>query len=446
MYDAIAWSYNLLTPTQQGWLRALSIFMGGSTLEAAQSICSKNEPISNHEGLSIIAALVDASLVQMETTENGLPRYSMLEVICEYTGEQLRKAGEEDDYQRCHSEYYATMAEDAERKGSGQGTREAHLELESANGRAALNWAYERGEVTLGLRLATWFGYFWITRGQMSEANLWLTRMLALDESVGAPTFPAHTAIRTKALYYASRLNMHLGNRDRAFALAEEALVLAERAANHSDISYVLALLGSMALASEKEDQAEAYLTKSYTAAKLAKDAGDISQLSYTLLNLGELARKRGDLGQASEFLEEALSYVRSINMTWGIANILTMLGHLARQRHDYERAKVRYRESLALYHRLGNATYTAWCLEGIAAVACAEGSYQQAARLCAVAAVLRVGAQTPLPPAEQDDFDKVVMTTRAELDEQAFTEEWRMGLTMTKNDAISYTLLEPLA
>jgi hypothetical protein len=158
------------------------------------------------------------------------------------------------------------------------------------------------------------------------------------------------------------------------------------------------------------------------------------------------LARKRGDLARAGEFLDEALASVRAVDMTWGIANILTLLGHLARQQQDYGRAKVRYRESLALYHRLGNATYIAWCLEGIAAVACAQGSCQQAIRLCAAAAALRVAAQTPLPPTEQEDFDQVVMTARAELDEQTFSEEWTIGSSMTQDDAISSALLGPLA
>jgi len=440
MHEAIAWSYHLLPPTQQRWFRALSIFMGGYTLAAAESICWGEEPITSDEGLSTIAALIDASLVQVETTGDGLPRYSMLEVIREYAAEQLRAAGEEEDYQRRHAEYYAALAEEAERSGSGQGSRETHLERESANGRAALHWAYERGEMTLGLRLATWFGSFWIRRGQMSEGNLWLERMLALDEALGMQA--ASPAVHSRALYYASRLTMHLGKRDRALALAEEALALAERTGDQSDISNALAMLGSIALASGKEDEAATYFTESYVAAKRAKDAGDTHQISLALLNLGELARKRGDVARATEFLEEALADVRAIDMTWGIANILTLLGHLARQQQDYERAKVRYRESLALYHRLGNATYTAWCLEGIAAVACAEGRYQHATRLCAAAAALRVAAQTPLPPAEQDDFDKVVMTARAELDERIFTEQWRIGSTMTQDDAFSYALI----
>jgi predicted ATPase/DNA-binding XRE family transcriptional regulator len=440
MQEAIAWSYHLLPPTHQRWFRALSVFMGGYQLSAAESICRGEESIASDEGLSTIAALVDASLVQVETTGDGLPRYRLLEVIREYAAEQLRAAGEAEDAKLRHAEYYAALAEEAERMGSGQGSREAHLDRESANGRAALDFAYERGDGTLGLRLAMWFGSFWIRRGQMSEGNLWLERMLALDEACGAQA--ASPAVRSRALYYASSLTMHLGRRDRALAFAEEALALAERTGDQSNISNALSLLGSIALATGAEDEAATYYTESYVAAKRAKDAGDTHQISLALLNLGELARKRGDVARATECLEEALADVRAIDMTWGIANILTLLGHLARQQQDYEHAKVRYRESLALYHRLGNATYIAWCLEGIAAVACAEGSYERATRLCAAAAALRGTAQTPLPPTEQDDFDKVAMTARAGLDELTFTEEWRIGSTLAQDDAIAYALM----
>src|SRR5215470_6089258 len=186
MQEAIAWSYQLLPPTPQRWFRRLSIFMGGCQISAAESICGGDESIAVDEGLLAIAALVDASLVQVETMADGLPRYRLLEVIREYAAEQLRAAGEEEDLKRRHAEYYAALAEEAERMGAGQGSREAHLEREAANGRAALDFAYERGEVTLGLRLATWFGAFWVTRGQMSEANLWLSRMLELDEALAS--------------------------------------------------------------------------------------------------------------------------------------------------------------------------------------------------------------------------------------------------------------------
>jgi predicted ATPase/DNA-binding XRE family transcriptional regulator len=441
MREAIAWSYDLLPAREQRWFRALGIFSGGCTLSAGEAVClgeEPTEPSASDEGLSAIAALVDASLVQMETTgEERMPRYRMLEVIREYALEQLRVMGEEDLYRRRHAEYYAELAEEAERTRPGQGSREAHLVQETANGRAALDFAYERGEVTLGLRLATWFGLFWMKRGQMSEGNMWLERMLALDEAAGAQAAPP--PVRGRALYYASRLALHLGRRDRALTLAQEALALVKGTGDQADISNVLAMLGAIALATGSQEEAATYFTQSYTAAKHAGEAG---AMGLALLNLGEIARKRGEVTRATEFLEEALALVRANEMTWGIANILTLLGHLARQEQDYERAKRRYRESLTLYQRLGNATYTAWCLEGIAAVACAEGRYQHATRLCAAAAVLRVAAQTPLPPTEQEDFDKVVMTARAELDERTFTEEWRIGSTLAQDDAVSYALM----
>ncbi len=440
MREAIGWSYNLLTATQQRWFRALAVFMGGCQLAAAEAVCQGEEPIALDAGLSTIAALVDASLVQVEIMRDGLPRYRMLEVIREYVLEQLRAAGEEDLYQRRHAEYYAELAEESERVGPSQGSREVHLDQESANGRAALHWSYERGEVALGLRLAAWFGLFWLKRGQMREGSMWLERMLALDKATGAQAAPL--AVRSRAFYNAARLAMHLGSNERAEALARESLALAKQTGDQFEITHVLATLGSIALASGKEEEASAYFTESYEASKRANDAGDARPIGLALLNLGELARKRGEFAYATALLEEALARTRALDMTWGIANILTLLGHLARQEQDYERAKRCYRESLTIYQQLGNATYTAWCLEGIAAVACAQGNYERATRLAAAAAVLRRAAHTPLPSPEQEDFDRVVMTARAELDESVFTEQWNIGSTLTQDEAISYALM----
>jgi hypothetical protein len=42
MEEAIAWSYDLLTETQQQCFRALGIFVRVWTLEAAEAVCSGN--------------------------------------------------------------------------------------------------------------------------------------------------------------------------------------------------------------------------------------------------------------------------------------------------------------------------------------------------------------------------------------------------------------------
>lgn len=438
MREAIAWSYDLLSLAERHWFRALGVFIGGCTLSAAEAVCRTEESNASDEGLSIIAALVDANLVQVNTIgEESITRYSMLEVIREYALEQLQVMGEADFHQGRHAEYYADLVEEAERIGPDQKTREALLNQESANGRAALHWTYEHDKMMLGLRLATWFGFFWMKRGQMSEGNVWLERMLARDEVMVERAAPL--AIRGKALYFASNLSMQLGRAERARALALNALTLAEQAGEQSDIGNALAMLGAIALATGSGDEAAIFFTKSYAAAKRAED---VAPMGRALINLAELARKRGEFARATELLEEALAVVRSIDMPWGIANILTLMGHLARQQQDYERAKRCYREGLLLYQQLDNKTYTAWCLEGIAALALAEESYERTGKLCAVAAALRVAAGTPLPPIEQEDVNKVVSIAREQLDEKTFIAQWEAGLVMTQDEAVSYALI----
>ena len=62
--------------------------------------------------------------------------------------------------------------------GAEQGARESHfaLTLELPNARAALEWAEEKNEAEVGLRLAG-FARLWHVRGQMSEAERWMERI-----------------------------------------------------------------------------------------------------------------------------------------------------------------------------------------------------------------------------------------------------------------------------
>ena len=444
MEDAIAWSYELLTEQQQRCFRALGVFVGGWTLEAAEAVGFAEGEVAAEKTILTLAALVDSSLVQAEISTGEAVRFGMLELIRDYALQRLHAAGEDEQCRRRHATYYARLAETVVAHfGPEPGVRAAHFALalaqELPNARAALQWAEERQEAELGLRL-TGFTRLWHVRGQMSEAVRWMERMLALDlqaREQGERTAPL--TLRIERLQGPGRTLVRYGKVERgAEAFAQEALQLAQSIGDQNGISNAFFTLGMIAQASGKLDEAETAFTESYAHARLREHRG---LLSRALFNLGDLARMRGDVARATALLEEALANAQAIGLTWDIPIAMTLLGHLASQQQNYALAKARYREALVLYRAFSSPTYIASCLGGFAAAVCAEGHYAQATRLCAAASALREQTQTLLLPAEREAFEQVVATARAALDEPAFVREWNTGTLLTQDEAIEAAL-----
>jgi predicted ATPase len=444
MEDAIAWSYELLTEHQQRCFRALGVFVGGWTLQAAEAVCLTEDEGAVEETILTLAALVDASLIQAEMLAHGATRFTILELLRDYALQRLHAAGEEEQCRRRHAAYYAHLAETVMAHfGPEQGERDTHfvfvLAQELPNARAALHWAEERHEAELGLRL-TGFARLWHVRGQMSESERWHERMLALD--LRAREQGEHAApltLRIEKLYGLGRTLVRHGKVEHgAEAAVSEALQLAQSIDDQNGMSNAFATLGMIAQASGKLNEAEAAFTESYTHARLIAQSG---LMSRALFGLAEVARMRGDLARATALAEEALAYAHAIGITWDIPTILTLLGHLACQQQNYAVAIARYQEALALYRTFSSPLYTAGCLEGLAAARCAEGHHAQATRLCAAAATLREQTQTFLPPADREAFEQIVAGARTALDEPAFAREWNTGTTFTQSEAIDDAL-----
>ena len=83
---AIAWSYDLLAPEEQALFRRLAVFVGGCTVEAVAGVCGPDGELAVLAGLT---SLVDQSLLQVEESANGEPRFRMLETVREFALEQL---------------------------------------------------------------------------------------------------------------------------------------------------------------------------------------------------------------------------------------------------------------------------------------------------------------------------------------------------------------------
>ena len=176
----IDWSYNLLSDEECTVLRRLSVFMGGWTLEAAESVCD------NPNMLDLLTHLVDKSLVAVDLEHGDKSRYYLLETIRQYVREKLNESGEGNSTRDRHLNYFLAFAVHAEPEV--QGVEQLkwfdRLELELDNFRAALEWSLEseKRNAELGLQLASSLWWFWFQR-HFYDKGQWLGIMLKENQN-----------------------------------------------------------------------------------------------------------------------------------------------------------------------------------------------------------------------------------------------------------------------
>jgi predicted ATPase/transcriptional regulator with XRE-family HTH domain len=441
MRDAIAWSYELLEASDRQVFRRLAVFVDGCPLEAAEAVCGDVCARTDRSVLDGLTALVEHSLLRVETTSEGTARFTMLETIREFALHALEASGQAEAMHRRHAEYLIRWAEPTARIGPGLGAREDLLGRELANARAALSWARGRGDAALGLRLAAAFGRIWFVRGLTVEGRAWLEDMLARTVGVGEPAVPM--SVRLVALFGASQFALTQGDHTQAQVWAHECLALAQRSGDLSMAGTALTLLAGTAQA--QGDLVGATVLYEESLVRYREGGVDVG-VGRVLINLGNLWVMRGDYARALPLLEQSLVDGRASGSSWAIANGLNSLAHLAWAQGDFRRAVALHRESLPLYREIGNKGYLALCLEGLAAAHLGEGHYEKSAWLCAAAATLRVQAHAPLPKPEQEAYDRTVAAARATLGNATFAEAWARGQALSMDEMVARILVDDAA
>ncbi len=97
----------------------------------------------------------------------------------------------------------------------------------------------------------------------------------------------------------------------------------------------------------------------------------------------------------------------------------------------------------MTLSSEVGDKTYVAYCLEGLAAIVASEGRLAWAARLWGAAeALLETIEVTAYPYApDRSLYQEQVAAARARLDEQTWVEAWAEGRAMSTVEAVQYAL-----
>jgi predicted ATPase/class 3 adenylate cyclase len=465
------WSYSLLSEKEQVFLRRLSVFAGGWTLEAVEAICS-DEIIARGEVLDLLTHLVDKSLVLFEE-RNGQPRYRTLETVRQYSQDRLLESGEAEIVRRRHRDCYLELAEwmEPELWSSVQEVWLDQLETEHDNLRAAMEWSLVDHEAEKAVRLAGALWWFWYVRGYWSEGRDWLSQVLEKSESTS-------TFSRAKALQGAGVLSWRQGDYEQAKALCEAGLTLFRELGDTKGVAFSLNTLGlvardqghykralelleeSLSLFREAEDKhgialslyvlgRVAWRQKEYRRAgvlcqeslALSQELGYKRGMAYSLDILGRVAWDQGNDRQAQQLCEESLMLFRELGEKQGIAHSLRRLGLIARHQGDFQRATALSRDGLSLFWELGEKLGIAECLEELACVNVAQGSWKRAAHFFGAAQALRQAIGAPLPPDERSLCAREIAVTRTQLGEDLFSAAWAHGWSMALDQTVQYAL-----
>jgi non-specific serine/threonine protein kinase len=388
MRNAIGWSYDLLSPSEQSLFRRLTVFRGGFTLEAIEAI----DPSAAAEGevFDLVASLVDKSLVQREERED-IPRYRMLETVREFGLAQLHAHGELDDARHEHAWHFLALAERAapEWAGPAPGVWLDRLDTERDNLREALAWAREAHDTQFAARLAVALHWFWRSRGPVGEGRRQVEAFLARAEEVTP-------MIRAALLLGAGDLAMTQGEFGRAAELLEASIALARDVGDQGTLAHALGFRGATAVYEGQLDLGE---TIESQAVDVGRGSGNAFWSAMGLTILAAIARARGHHAKAEALLAQSNAVCEAEHVAWPTALNASLLGEIATDQGDLDRGEALGRAGVQLAWAIGERRYFAGALTGLARTFAIRGDVEASAHLYgAVDAVLEAtGANLPM-------------------------------------------------
>ena len=479
----IDWSHGLLSEPERALLRRLSLFAGGWSLEAAESVCSDGSMRSD-DVLDLLTHLVEKSLVVLDT-QSAEPRYRLLETIRQYGFEKLTHAGELDVTRGRHLGYFADLADLIRPMLTRQEQLRWHAraETELDNFRVALSVSLLPGHVELGLRLFNSLTRFWYKNMHWKEMVAWQERLgECFKQAEVAPSIHYARSLYGAAML-ATNFDPPLGRR-----LCVECLARSRAMGFDEGVAWALMWMGFIDTRKREPDTAElfgeslrvgrriqdpwrrafllaqmlicyagyeAMMGRDESAevmvaeceVEIAKIGSDKLYIGHGRALLGTIAIRRGDFQRANQLLTESLDLYRAVESKFDIAGSLAQQGFLALRQNEPARALDLFRQSLPL-HR--NYPTSPWVTRGVAQLLIAQaacGNWHVAARLAGVLGVVRtvdVGrswAPPELSGRVKQAYEEAVARTCAALDPAAFDEATEAGRHMTREAAMEFAL-----
>jgi predicted ATPase len=417
----IDWSYSLLDDSEKCLLRRLAIFSGGFVLESIESVCCDDGIVAPLDDLQ---SLVEKGLV----FESDSGRFDILQMIKEYSLEQLESEQELEKYRRRHAEHIWEIVKDLNI--GTQGNNELYWMKrgiqEEPNIQTALEFLKENADAgeanscEIGLDICGEIITFWHIRGKNVSAGEWSLAFL------DSPSCPEKSHGKCKALItlalaqwmlghfenslkYAqaahdlavefdytiekpfSALNvfishMTLGNMELAFEFSEYSVREAEKLETKYWLCLSLMLNGMLNLVGERFAQARASYERGMD---LLEDLEDYETRGGMLGGLAALAVTEGNIDKALELYHDSLKSYATIGDRAEEARILEETAWTYLIKNDYQNGRKYFLECIQAFKELGSTRGIGQALIGVAASLQVAGNSYQAVMVAETADIL---------------------------------------------------------
>ena len=376
VFDA---SWQMLSPGEREVFAKLSVFRGGFTYEAAESVAGADDVV--------LAALVSKSLI---TRDDG-GRYQIHELLRQYAAQKLAESLEEEEAARRHGEYYLRLLLRNQVSTSFAFASVAKSELD--NMRLAWHWALDHGEYSLVRDTTNRMGILFQLHSRYQEgADLFLHSVHLLQSR---PMTEERAGVLSELATHYGWLCLRLGRLEEA----ERVLAPARDLFDEFHVSTDLPLgrqpfVVSMHVALSRGDYARAtafgkrlrtvadessrraydfnrYFPPAnaaialgdYASARRFSDEGmtrvmstdNVRDTAFYCSILGQVARIEGDLDAAALHCESAYRVYEELDEPGGMADIFAHLADVAAAREEWSEARQLYVRSFSIYDQIGD-------------------------------------------------------------------------------------------
>jgi predicted ATPase len=359
----LEWSFRLLSDLERRDLARLSVFVGGCTLESAETVCDTT--------LERLCSLMDHNLIVRTVTPAG-SRYSMLETIREFASEQLDASDEAEVVRKRHAERMLAIVQAAHLSEDDDEPFDQYQSIalaEREDIRAALDWAAD-ADVLIGLELASSLEMFWGPHAP-AEGVRRITDLLASASNVPP-------RLRARALRNLAGAAHQLRDFDVADPAYEQSLRIFAELGDARGAASIRTRLAYRAAAEGNAALARALLEDSQ---RDARGRFPLIEAQNELL-LAHLALADGRLDDADAALDRSHELVTALSWSWYETSLRTVRLAIALRRGDLDEAELQGRAALSIAVKNEYGPVAANTIVGLSRVAVAKGDLDTAGLL----------------------------------------------------------------